>query len=261
MRFRPAAVLALSCILPLVAGCKHPAPNSRSARLPTGSIQGVVTFSGTLPKPSAADLAQAQACAERQKTQWQRLHPHLTQDHMLPRTLPPVFVWISAGFKYAPYTSPRHQTVLTQLGCRFHPQLLGVLTGKPVTFTNSDRFPAPLHVAPRVPGNPSLNLTLKPRKPGQTRSFPHPEFLIPVTSPGRHWMRAYINVVPNPYFTVSGPEGHFLLPNLQAGVYTLSALRPGYPVQSQTITIKDKSVTQITFTFPAAKTPPPGKTQ
>jgi hypothetical protein len=124
------------------------------------------------------------------------------------------------------------------------------LPGQPVDFTNSDPGPAHFHIAPRIPGNPTVNLILPQGKPGKLRSFPHPELLIPVTMPDFPHAHAWINVVPNPYFTLSGPHGHFRIPGLPPGSYTLSAISPGYPAQAQPFTVKPNVVTHIRFTFP-----------
>lgn len=175
---------------------------------------------------------------------------------MLPRSHPPAFLWISAGLPNRPFAAPHQNAVLTQIQCRFHPQLLGVLPNQPVDFTNSDPFPVHFRVAPTAHGNPTLHLTLQPQKPGVVRSFPHPELLIPVTSPGHASMHAYLNVVPDPFFTVSGPYGHFRLRNLPPGTYSLSALRPGFPTQTRSVTVKPNTVTHMTFTFPPTSLPP-----
>lgn len=174
---------------------------------------------------------------------------------MLTPEQPPVFLWISAGLPQHSAATPRQKTVLTQYQCRFQPRLLGVLPNQPVDFTNSNLSVAHLRVAPTDPGNPNLDLTLQARKPGQIHTFPHPELLIPVTSPGHPSMRAYINVVPNSFFTLSGPQGRFSLRNLPPGTYTLSALRPGFPTQSQSVTIQPSAATHVTFTFGQSTTP------
>lgn len=174
---------------------------------------------------------------------------------MLTPEQPPVFLWISAGLPQAATATPRQKAVLTQFQCGFHPRLLGVLPDQPVDFTNSNLSPAHLRVTPNIPGNPTLNLTLRPQKPGRLHAFPRPELLIPVTSPDHPDMRADINVVPNPYFTLSGPKGRFSLRNLPPGTYTLSALRPGFPTQSQSITVQPNTTTHVVFTFSKSTTP------
>lgn len=249
MTFSRIAALALACILPFAAGCRPSAPHP--APQPSGSIHGLIAFTGTLPIPPATNPHCYSLQTDRQ---------FFLEDHMLPRALPPVFLWISAGLENRSVSAPHEQAVLTQIHCGLQPQILGVLPGRPVYFTNSDPFPAHLRVEPHTAGNPTLNLNLPPKTTGQVHSFPHPELMIPVTathSPSQGApAHAYLNVVPNPYFTLSGPQGHFRLRNLPPGTYTLSAIRPGYPTQSQSVLVKAGVAAQITFTFPA-KTPPP----
>lgn len=248
MRFSRTAALALACILPFAAGCKGAAPHV--APQPTGAIQGVISFTGPVPRPAAINAALSPACARLAHRRQYQL-----EDHMLPRTLPPVFLWISSGLSGRTFPAPHEQAVLTQLNCRFHPQLLGVMPGQPIDFTNSDPFPAHLRITPRIPANPSLDLSLRPQSPGDVRSFPRSELMIPVTSPGHPWMHAYINVVPNPCFTVSGPQGRFVLRNLPPGTYSLSAIQPGYPVQTQPVTVQPNAVAHVNFNFSSTASP------
>jgi hypothetical protein len=63
-------------------------------------------------------------------------------------------------------------------------------------------------------------------------------------------MKAWINVVPNQHFTLSGPDGRFTLRLLPPGTYTLSALLPGFPVQTQSINIQPGVATSVNFSFP-----------
>lgn len=123
---------------------------------------------------------------------------------------------------------------------------------EPVTFTDNNPIPAQIHVASAVSGNPTFDLALKPYRPGQIRTFPQPELMIPVTLANSPETSAYINVIANPYFTISGPEGYFRLRNLPPGTYTLSAIRPGSPVQTQTVTIQSGAATKVRFTFAVA---------
>ena len=248
MTLRRVAILTLACILPFAAGCKSAARNP--APQPTGSIYGSVTVTTPSPQPGPAQFTHHPDCASLKD-----YGPFRFEDQTLPRTVPPVFLWISAGLPSQP--PPRTQAVLTQFQCRFQPQILGVLPGQPVDFTNADPFLAYFRVTPAISGNPSLALTLPPIKPGKVHTFSHPELLIPVTSPNRPWMKAWINVVPNSHFTLSGPDGRFTLRHLPPGTYTLSALRPGFPIQTRSISIKPGAATHATFTFPQKSSTPP----
>ena len=239
--FRRAVILTLACILPFAAGCS-PAPGTPK---PTGAIQGSITVAAPLTQPTSAQFSHDRGCASL-KNNWQSR----MEDHPLPPSVPPVFLWISAGLPNRPAPRTHTLAVLTQFRCEFQPQILGVLPNQAVDFTNADPFSAQVSVTPAVSGNPSLSLNLPPELPGHVHSFTHPELLIPVTSPQRPWMKAYINVVPTPHFTVSGPDGRFTLRRLPPGTYTLSALRPGFPVQTQSVTIQANTAAHINFTFP-----------
>ena len=245
LTFRRAASLTLACILPFAAGCR-PASDPPAQ---TGGIRGSVTVAAPLPRPTPSQFQQDPACASLKDRRQVTL-----EDRPLARSVPPVFLWISSGLPSRP--APSTRAVLTQFQCEFQPQIVGVVPNQPVDFTNNDPSLAQIRVSPAIAGNPSLSLTIPPEKPGQVYSFPHPELLIPVTSPLHPWMKAWINVVPDPHFTLSGPDGHFYLNHLPPGTYTLSALRPGFPIQTQSVTIRANATTPATFTFSKS---PPGK--
>ncbi len=238
-------VLALAAGLLLAAGCNRSASRPAQDRA-TGAVEGVVAVSGAASLPTAIHIPPHSPC-ERLR----RRNRSPRQDRMHLRNVPPVFLWIRHASGHRAVTPPRQQTVLTQLNCRFRPTILGVMAGRPVDFTNSDPMSTTIRVAPQKSGNPAASLTLPPRRPGQVRVFRKPELMIPVTSPGHPWMRAWINVVSNPFYTVSGSQGRFILRGLPSGTYTLAALRPGCPVQAQSITIKPGVVTRARFTFSA----------
>lgn len=244
MSFRRAAILLLSCILPFAAGCSRHAPPPPPPA--SGSIQGSIAFPGLQPSTKLSKDSLPPDCQA-----GVRDRHLLIEDKLLPHAHPQVFLWISAGLTGHSFPVPHQQAVLTQILCGFHPQIIGVLPGQPVDFTNTDPFPAHFRVVPHTSGNPTLTLTLAPDKPGQVHVFPKPELMIPVTTPDYPHTRAFINVVSNPYFTLSGSHGHFRLRGLPPGTYTLSAMRPGYPTKSRSVTVKANAVTHIRFSFPA----------
>ena len=54
------------------------------------------------------------------------------------------------------------------------------------------------------------------------RKFARPEVMIHVKCNIHSWMQAYIGVVDNPYFAVSGEDGSYPIENLPPGTYTVS---------------------------------------
>jgi len=65
-------------------------------------------------------------------------------------------------------------------------------------------------------------------------------------------MKAYMAVLPNPYFQVTDKDGKFDLKNLPPGTYTLVAWQELYGSSDpQTVTIGPKETKNVTFTFKA----------
>jgi uncharacterized protein (DUF2141 family) len=63
------------------------------------------------------------------------------------------------------------------------------------------------------------------------------------------WMHAWIGVVDNPYFAVTGSDGTFSLKNLPPGAYTIEAWQEALGSQEQQVTIGPSGKSNISFTF------------
>jgi uncharacterized protein (DUF2141 family) len=62
-------------------------------------------------------------------------------------------------------------------------------------------------------------------------------------------MHAFIGVVENPYYAVTGADGSFSLANLPPGEYTIEAVHEKLGVQDQKITVGPKGAVVADFTF------------
>jgi hypothetical protein len=67
-------------------------------------------------------------------------------------------------------------------------------------------------------------------------------------------MNAFIGVVDNPYFQVTGADGKFSLKGLPPGTYTIEAWHEKAGTQTAQVTIGAKETKQTTFTFKAPAT-------
>jgi hypothetical protein len=63
------------------------------------------------------------------------------------------------------------------------------------------------------------------------------------------WMHAFIGVVGNPYFAVSGEDGSFELKNLPPGDYTLEAWHETLGTEEQKVTVPASGKSTARFTF------------
>ena len=74
---------------------------------------------------------------------------------------------------------------------------------------------------------------------------------IPVKCNIHPWMQGYFAVVKNGFFAVTGDDGHFSLPELPPGHYTLTAWHETFGTRTQKITITSSEPQTVNFVFAA----------
>ena len=63
------------------------------------------------------------------------------------------------------------------------------------------------------------------------------------------WMQAYVGVMDNPYFAVSGEDGRYRIGNLPPGTYTVAIWQEKLGTQEQQVMVARPSNTQADVTF------------
>jgi plastocyanin len=143
--------------------------------------------------------------------------------------------------------------VLDQKGCSYIPHVIAVQQGGSVEFRNSDPTMHNIHFMPTQIGNESADISESPMgqhpNDSQLEKFKSPEVMLPVRCNNHPWMSAFINIAPNRYFAVTGPDGGFTIANLPPGTYTLAAVHEKLGEQDIQMTVPAKSVARATFTF------------
>ena len=142
---------------------------------------------------------------------------------------------------------PSARVMMDQVKFQFLPHVLAVVLGTTVQFHNGD--PTPHNVF--SPDYEKYNLGTWPS--GQSKDytfakcakFPcvytqlcrvHPE------------MEGFVVVLQNPYFAVSDRTGHYDIPNVPPGQYTLAVWHPKLKAQQKSITVDAKGAT-VDFTL------------
>ncbi len=216
--------------------------------LGTATITGTVKFDGKKPRMRPIDMAGAdEKCAEFHDGVRQKPETVVVNDN---GTLRNVFVWVTKGVEGWSFPPPEGDALLDQQGCWYDPHVQGMRTGQSLSIKPSDPTAHNVHGYAKVnrPFNRSqpagaANVTIKMRRdeaspPMKVKCDIHP------------WMNAYVAVVDHPYYSVTGADGSFELPNLPPGSYTIEAWHEKYDVMEQTITIGDGESKNPVFTYP-----------
>jgi hypothetical protein len=102
---------------------------------------------------------------------------------------------------------------------------------------------------PAVPGNQTVDISQPPNGHTEARVFSQPELMMSVRCNNHPWMQAFINVVTNPFYSVSDADGHFELKGLPPGTYTVVADHEVLGQQTATVTVVAKQSAAQDFTF------------
>jgi plastocyanin len=257
--------LVLSIVLSLLAlgsacskseGPSGPANESAGAGPysgPTGTVSGVISFTGTPPAPKKIDTAADPVCGQ--------ANPNLTTEDTVVKDgkLANVFVYIQestgaveGGKKLTDYTwaTPTTAVQLDQNGCHYRPHILGVQTNQKINITNSDHTQHNIHWTPKQ--NPEWNQSQPNGAPPIEKSFNRAEVLVPVKCNQHPWMKMYISVVKNPFYAVTDKSGKYEIKGLPPGDYTIAFVQEKLGEQDQKVTVGPKETKTVDQSFKAA---------
>jgi hypothetical protein len=223
----------------------------------TGSLQlvcgaditGKVTLKGT-PKPEIPiDMASSpdKTCGTMHPTAVTTRHYVVDKNGGLAN----VFVYIKSGVTQKDFPPPAQEPVLDQVGCLYEPYVMGVMANQKFKIRNSDATLHNVHPQPRQGKNMEFNFA-QPSKGMETeKSFPSPEVMVRFKCDVHQWMFAYVGVVDNPYFAVTGADGTFKISGVPNGKYTIEAYHPkthgANPGVTQEITVSGDTKADFTI--------------
>lgn len=230
------------------AGESTPAP-SETASTPTASapmgsavISGTVTFTGEVPDLKPIDMSADPTCAAKHDT------PVMPDMLLLGdgNTMGNIFVHVTNPPE-GNYTAPSEPAVIDQRGCQYHPHVIGVMAGQPLEFKNSDGLLHNVHGLPNE--NRPFNLGMPATLTESSVTLNRPEPLFHVKCDVHPWMQAYVAVMDNPYFAVTGKDGHFSIEGLPAGTYTVEAWHERLGTKTAEVTVTDGGTATADFSF------------
>jgi len=197
-----------------------------------------VTFAGTAPKGAKIDMSQDPACKGTNTAET------VVVDGS---NLSNVFVYVKEGLGSRTFDVPKDPITIDQSGCKYHPHVLGVMSGQTLKIVNSDPTTHNIHPTPK--DNREWNESQPPQSAALEKTFAREEIMLPVKCNQHPWMKMYVNVVKSPFYAVTGPDGKFEIKGLPPGDYTLAFVQEKLGVQEQKVTLaaKDSKVVNASF--------------
>ncbi len=254
MNKKLAATLSLLCLLGLwmLQGCskkEEPAAPAAESAAPApaatpidpataASVGGTVNFDGAAPKAAKIDMSQDPACKGTNESE---------NIVVSGGKLANVFVYVKDGLGDRAFDVPKEAATIDQEGCRYHPHVLGVMTGQTIDIKNDDMTTHNIHPTPA--SNREWNESQPPKSAPLEKSFAREEILLPVKCNQHPWMKMYINVVKSPFFAVTGPDGKYEIKGLPPGDYTLGFVQEKLPEQDIKVTLAAKDNKTVDATF------------
>jgi plastocyanin len=202
------------------------------------TVRGTVKFDGAAPKPAKIDMSQDPACKG----------TNMAENVVVAGgDLANVFVYVKEGLGNRTFDVPKEAVTLDQSGCKYHPHVLGVMSGQTVKIVNSDPTTHNIHPTPK--DNREWNESQPPQAAPLEKTFAREELMLPVKCNQHPWMRMFVNVTKSPFYAVTGPDGKFEIKGLPPGDYTLAFVQEKLGEQDQKITLaaKDSKTVEVTF--------------
>jgi Carboxypeptidase regulatory-like domain len=208
-----------------------------------GSVTGKINFTGTKPKLAVIHMDQDPVCVSKHKSA-----AHVEDGEVNDSgTVPNVFVYVKEGADKYAWPTPTDAVTLDQDGCMYKPHVLGVQVDQTLHVISTDATTHNIHPQPK--DNREWNESQAPGAAPLDKKFARAEIMIPVKCNQHPWMKAYIGVVKNPLFAVSGADGTYTIKGLPPGDYTIEAWTPTFGTQEQKVTVAPKESKTLDFSF------------
>lgn len=177
------------------------------------TVEGTVRVDGACPKLPAIKVAKdATVCGAEQASEAAAAGPD--------GGLRNVVVSLHPTKPAAPATlPPPGKATVDQLGCMYKPHVQAVTVGSELTLVNSDRVLHNVHA--NLAGVTVFNMAMPIKGQRLPTKLTRPGPVRLQCDAGHTWMNAWIYVLAEPKFAVTDDQGHFSIPDVPPGEYTV----------------------------------------
>ena len=134
--------------------------------------------------------------------------------------------------------------IFDQKGCHYAPHILAVPAGVTVAILNPDKVLHNIHTYSKV--NPLMNKAQPKFKKKLKVKFDKPE-IMEVKCDVHGWMSGWIFVAGNPYYSVTGENGAFSLPDVPPGKYKVEVWHEKLGKKTMEVEVKGGEDTKVNF--------------
>ena len=204
-------------------------------------LTGTVRFEGPRPKQRLLPLDEASRKLYKGK-------PALDESIVISKSggLANVFVYVKSPVR-GDFPMPSSPAVIDQQKSVFRPRVQGLRVGQELVMKNGDPFIHNIRSLSRK--NRPFNIAQPAGSPDREKTFGSAEGPITIKCDFHRWMTAHFWVMDHPFFAVTDAEGHFSIPGLPPGQYSLAAWHEVYGEQEVNVTVDKDSPSETGFTF------------
>jgi Polysaccharide lyase family 4, domain II len=206
-----------------------------------GTIEGVITLSGTHAGATITTTKNQDYCGA--------TIPDPTYTIDSAGGLANVIVYLKDITKGKPGSS--EPLKLVNEHCMFSPRVQGAMVGEQITISSDDPILHNTHPQNAETNATIYNIALPFKGFSVTKPLPANPELIKIKCDAHEWMHGWIMELDHPYYTTTGPDGHFTIKDVPPGSYTLAVWHEAAGEKSEPVVVATGKTTKSKITLAA----------